>query len=266
MRIREVHCKTALSPSSLPGIDYSLNPYRGCEHACIYCYVPSVLSIPRDEWGEFIDIRRNIPTVLAKELKKKKCGTIGISTVTDPYQPIEKKYRLTRLCLEQLTRYDFPIDIQTKSDLVLRDTDLFKEFKDIEVGITVNGFDGKLKEEIEPLSPSNERRINALKVLHENGIKNYAFISPIIPNLVDVEQLIKETRDFVNFYWFEFLNLKASGKEFREWLKRNYPESYDLISDKTKAEKYVKEVVNAIKKSEIFVKGICVHYPIMVVK
>ncbi|MCD6387092.1 MAG: hypothetical protein J7L30_02070, partial [Methanophagales archaeon] len=158
------------------------------------------------------------------------------------------------------------LGILTKSDLVLRDTDLFKEFKDIEVGLTVNGFDGKLKKEIEPLSPSNERRIHALKVLHENDIKNYAFISPIIPNLVDVEQLIKETKDFVNFYWFEFLNLKASGKEFREWLKQNYPESYDLISDKTKAEKYVKEVVNAIKKAEIFVKGICVHYPMMVVK
>lgn len=106
-----------------------------------------------------------------------------------------------------------------------------------------------------------------LKELRENGVRNYAFISPIIPHLTDIEHLIEETKSFTDFYWFEFLNLKASGKEFREWLKQSYPESYEILSDKTKAEKYVKEVVNAIKKAEIFVKGICVHYPkLMVVK
>ena len=118
-----------------------------------------------------------------------------------------------------------------------------------------------MKREIEPFSPNNEKRIHALKVLHENGIKNYAFISPIIPNLVDVGELIKETKDFVNFYLFEFLNLKASGREFREWLKQNYPESYDVVSDKTKAEKYVNDVINIIKRSNVPIRGICVHYP-----
>ena len=128
-------------------------------------------------------------------------------------------------------------------------------------GVTVEKKEGKLKKEIEPFSPSNERRIETLKILNESGIKSYAFISPIIPNLVDVENLINETKGFVDFYWFEFLNLKASGKEFREWLKQNYPESYNLISDKDRAEKYIKEVVEIIKNSNISVKGICVHYP-----
>lgn len=85
--------------------------------------------------------------------------------------------------------------------------------------------------------------------------------------MVDVEELIKEIRNFVNFYWFGFLNLRASGKEFKEWLRKNYPESYDLISDKNRAEKHVKEVAKIIKNGNISVKGICVHYPkLMVVK
>ena len=187
-----------------------------------------------------------------------------MSSVSDPYQPIEKEIKLTRRILENMNK-NIKLRILTKSDLILRDIDVFREFRDIEVGLTINNFDGNLKKEIEPFSPSNEKRIHALKVLHENGIKNYAFISPIIPNLVDVEKLIKETKDFVNFYWFEFLNLRASGREFREWLKQNYPESYNTISDKDKAEKYVKEIVNIIKKSEIPTRGICVHYPKLVV-
>ena len=85
MKIRQIDCKTALSPSRLPGLDYSLNPYRGCEHNCAYCYVPNVLRISRENWGEFVDIKVNIPLILSKELKRKKPGVVAISTVTDPY-------------------------------------------------------------------------------------------------------------------------------------------------------------------------------------
>ena len=98
MKINEVKCKSALSLSALPGLNYSLNPYRGCQHNCAYCYVPNVLRIKRTEWGNFVDVKINIPLVLSKELKIKKSGVVGISTVTDPYQPVEKKYMLTRYC------------------------------------------------------------------------------------------------------------------------------------------------------------------------
>jgi len=263
MKIVRIKARKAFNPTKIPGANYVVNQYVGCQHACLYCYARFMCKWYKyGKWGRWVVIRENVAELVKRDSVK---GKVYMSSVSDPYQSIEKEIELTRRILENMNKRT-RLGILTKSDLVLRDIDLFKEFKDIEVGLTVNGFDGKLKKEIEPLTPSNERRIHALKVLYENGIKNYAFISPIIPNLIDVEQLIKETRDFVNFYWFEFLNLKASGKEFREWLKQNYPESYDLISDKTKAEKYVKEVVNAIKKAEIFVKGICVHYPIMVVK
>jgi len=133
MRIREVKCKTALSKSNLPGLDYSLNPYRGCQHSCAYCYVPNVLRIKRNEWGSFVDVKTNIPNVLSKELRIKKPGVVGISTITDPYQPAENNYKLTRYCLEQLLRHDFPVCIQTKSDLVARDIDLISKFSKAEV-------------------------------------------------------------------------------------------------------------------------------------
>ena len=84
MKITETKCKSALSKSNLPGLDYSLNPYRGCQHKCAYCYVPNVLRIKRAEWGNYVNVKTNIPNILAKELKKKKRGIVALSTVTDP--------------------------------------------------------------------------------------------------------------------------------------------------------------------------------------
>ncbi len=122
MRVSDVDCKRALGPSKLPGLDYALNPYRGCAFGCVYCYSPAVLREARP-LGSFVEARRNIPNALARELKSSRRGLVGIGTVTDPYQPLEGRYRLARLCLEQLLRYDFPISIQTKSPIVIRDLD-----------------------------------------------------------------------------------------------------------------------------------------------
>ena len=133
MIIKEVICKTALSKSNLPGLDYSLNPYRGCQHNCAYCYVPNVLRIKRSNWGNFVYIKKNIPTVLSKELRNKKQGVVALSTVTDPYQPIEKKFKLTRYCLEQLLKIDFPVCLQTKSSLISRDLDIISKFSNAEI-------------------------------------------------------------------------------------------------------------------------------------
>ena len=258
VKVIKIKAKRAFVPTRIPGADYVINQYVGCQHACMYCYAKFMCKwYNYGKWGTWIVVKENLPELVKKERVK---GKVYMSSVSDPYQPIEKKLELTRNVLKNMDK-NIKLGILTKSCLVLRDIDVFKEFKDVEVGLTINGFDGSVKKEIEPFSSSNERRIEALKVLHENGIKNYAFISPIIPNLVDVKQLIKETKSFVSFYWFEFLNLKPSGKEFREWLKQNYPESYGVFSDKAKAEKYVKEIVDIIKKSDVPVRGVCVHYP-----
>ena len=184
MNIKEINSKTALSPSKLPGLDYTLNPYFGCGHQCKYCYVPTVLHISRETWGETIAVKRNLPLILSKELPKKKPGTVGISTVTDPYQPIEKKYHVTRYCLQQLLKYDFPIQIQTKSDLILTDIDLIEQFSHAEIMITIATNNDTHRKILEPSASSIKDRLHILEVLKDNQfIKTNVFLGPLYPNL-----------------------------------------------------------------------------------
>lgn len=190
MIYRESTCKTALSKSSLPGIDYSLNPYTGCEHACIYCYAPSTLRYYGIEpWGTFVTAKTNIPVVLARELRKARPGVVGVSTVTDPYQPLEKKLRLTRSCLEVLQAKAFPVCIQTKSALVLRDLDILRDFKEINIGLTVTALSDEIATMLEPGASLPGERLRALKELSDAGIDTWAFIGPMIPGLLDRESV-----------------------------------------------------------------------------
>lgn len=181
MKVREVTCTSALSETSLPGLDYALNPYRGCSIGCVYCYSPSVLREERP-WGRFVDVKRNIPAVLAKELKRRSPGVVGIGTVTDGYQPLEARYHLTRYCLEQLARFDFPVSVQTKSSLVLKDADLLRRFRDAEVGVTITTMDEAHRRKFEPFGSPSDRRIETLRRLNEAGIRTWAFIGPILPS------------------------------------------------------------------------------------
>ncbi len=183
MKTNEIKCKTALSKSLLPGLDYSLNPYRGCQHTCAYCYVPNVLRIKRSTWGSFVDVKTNIPIILSKELKSKKPGVVAISTVTDPYQPIEKKYKLTRYCLEQLLLRDFPVCIQTKSDLIIRDIDLISKFSKAEVMFSIATLDDSKRKLLEPYSSTIKERFIALKKCSDRGIKTSIFFGPVYPTI-----------------------------------------------------------------------------------
>ncbi len=188
--IKKRKVKTALSPSQLPGLDYALNPYRGCAHACVYCYAPAVIHWDKGKWGELVEVKINLPRILSKELRVKKKGVVGLGTVTDPYQPAEKKYEITRRCLELLLMHDFPVCIQTKSSLVLRDIDLLKEFKNVEVGITLTTLDDAVREKMEPGASSVSERLRALAGLRENGIKTWVFLGPVMPHITEVEALV----------------------------------------------------------------------------
>jgi DNA repair photolyase len=192
MKITEIICKSALSKSNLPGLDYSLNPYRGCQHNCAYCYVPNVLRIKRNEWGSFVNVRTNIPIVLSKEFKSKKPGLVALSTVTDPYQPVEKKYKLTRFCLEQLLIHDFPVCIQTKSDLISRDIDLISKFSKAEVMFSIATLNDSERKLLEPYASSIQNRIEALKLFSDIGLKTTIFFGPVYPStkLEDLPEII----------------------------------------------------------------------------
>jgi DNA repair photolyase len=197
VRAYEVKATTALPRSNLPGMDYALNPYVGCEHYCVYCFAPDMLHKDATKWGKEVGVRSNLPTLLAKEIRNKR-GVIGIGTVTDPYQPLEKSCLVTRKCLMEIARHDNPISILTKSDLVVRDIELITSTKKPEVGITVTAVDDLVSQAFEPGAPLPSRRLEALRQLSQAGLNTYAMIGPVLPmvsesDLTDLVTAIAKT-------------------------------------------------------------------------
>jgi DNA repair photolyase len=201
MEIKEIESKSILTPSKLPDTDYVINPYTGCAFGCTYCYA-SFMSryIGKDinDWGDYVYIKINAPELLKKDLKSLKNNgkdkTIFFSSVTDPYQGMEAKYQLTRKCLQVLLDFGFEgnVSILTKSHMVLRDIDLFKQFKNIEVGLTITSFDDSISRYFEKKAPNVSQRLEALKELNASGIKTYAFVGPLLPHYVSQPDVLDE--------------------------------------------------------------------------
>jgi len=229
--LKEVIAKSILSKSEIPGADYCINPYTGCSHACRYCYASLMKKFTghTEPWGDFVDIKVNAPQILQRQLKSASKGSVMISSVTDAYQPVEAKYKLTRQCLKVLLPYQFPVFILTKSPLVLRDMDLIKQFDDIEVGITITTYDEKIRKIFEPKAPTIEARIHALKTLHENNIKTYAFIGPALP--MDPEALCSMIFPYVEHVLIDRMNYTSKTLniyrklKLQQWLDRDFADS-----------------------------------------
>src|SRR5439155_352281 len=179
--IREVHVSSALRRDPLPGIDYSFNPYIGCYHGCLFCYVPRLLQIDRNTWGASVVVKRNAATVLAKELKRLPRGLVAISTATDPYQFVEGKYRITRHALEVLLRAQWPVSVLSRSPLMLRDLDLFRQFDEIEVGMSLPTLDDRARALLEPWAPPIEARLRCLRQLADAGLTTFVSFAPAYP-------------------------------------------------------------------------------------
>ena len=209
MKIREIKAKSIITKTGLEA-DFVINPYVGCLHGCLYCYARFMKKFTghREPWGSFLDIKVNAPALIPTGTRavKYKGKSIIIGSVTDAYQPMEKKYRLTRQILEKLIAIQPSLDIITKSDLVLRDIDLLKQFKNCLVAVSLSILNEKIRRELEPAAPSAEIRINALRKLHQAGIKTGLFVSPILPGLTDWPELIRRTKGLVDEYWFENFN------------------------------------------------------------
>lgn len=208
-----MNCKTALSLSKLPGLKYSLNPYMGCEHGCIYCYSRAIFRNREIamNWGKFAKSKQNIAEILSNEIKRKPRGVVGVSTVTDPYQPIESKRQLTRKCLEILANNNFPTSIQTKSILVLRDIDIMKP-KKIDVGVTITTMDRDLARKLEPRASPPDARAHVLEELAPRGFETWIFLGPIIPEINDdkesIAQIIEVAKKTKSKLMYDKLNLK----------------------------------------------------------
>ena len=186
MDVVEIQTKSALVKSGIPGVNSVINPYLGCGHGCRYCYAVFMRKYSRQHasaaWGTFVEVKVNIVDVLRAELaKKRKAGSVMLSSVCDPYQPVELRYKLTRGCLEALREFGWEIGILTRSPLVMRDVDILKSSIGASVGFSIPTDDDKVRKILEPNSPPIGSRIATLKKLREAGVETWAFIGPILP-------------------------------------------------------------------------------------
>jgi len=266
-KIKEIKAKSIITKSGLPGVGFVINPYVGCIHGCKYCYARFMKKFTNhiEPWGSFVDVKINAPELITKDKNKTKNKLILMSSVTDPYQPIESKYLLTRRILKQLILLQPHLNIITKSNLVLRDIDLFKKFKHCTIAISLSFIEEKIRKQLEPLASPTNKRIETLKKLHKKGIKTAVFISPIFPEFTDWQKIIEKTKDFTNEYWFENLNPYPSIKyNVYSFLKRNKPELIhkyrQIYSKSSNYWHYEKVRINNFCKKEKITCKIYLHY------
>jgi DNA repair photolyase len=224
MQVNEILAKNILSKSQI--YEYTINAYGGCQHACSYCYARFTkrFSGHREAWGEYVDVKINAADLLQREVTKKKPGLVWISGVCDPYQPVEKKYELTRKCLAILIEHDWPVKIQTRSPLVTRDIDLLKKSTKVQVTMSIATADDNIRRIFEPLAPSIPARIKALSELREAGIATSAMIAPLLPKAEGLAELLVGKVDSVridklNYHYADWV---YKHHEFQEFLQPDY--------------------------------------------
>jgi len=219
--------------------DRSINPYRGCEHGCVYCFARPTHAYlglsPGLDFESKLFMKPNAPELLERELSAPDYSpkTIAIGTNTDPYQPIERRYQIMRRILEVLDRAGHPVGIVTKSALVLRDLDILTRMAKrdlVKVAISVTSLDPKLARVMEPRAATPARRLGALRELVKAGVPASALVAPVIPAINDAEierilEAIAETG--VRHAGYVLLRLPLELKDlFREWLIENFPDRY----------------------------------------
>lgn len=240
----EVFPKTIINKVTSPdvGMAYSLNPYQGCEHGCVYCYARN----SHEFWGysaglDFerrIMIKKNAPQLLEKALRKKswKARTIVLSGNTDSYQPAEKKFEITRKCLELFLKYKHPVGIITKNALVLRDLDILKALqKDnlVAVHVSLTSLSEKTRRILEPRTTTIKKRLETIQALSDNRIPVNAMLAPIIPSINSHEILpmakkASEAGALSIAHTIVRLN-GAIGLIFYDWIKRTMPDRANRV-------------------------------------
>lgn len=233
MIIKEIVVKGIVTRSNLPETDYVVNPYIGCQHGCIYCYAEFMKRFTdhHEKWGSFVDVKANALDVLGK-LEKYRGKSILFSSVTDPYHPIEAKYKLTRRLLKALVPAQPKIEILTKSRLVTRDIDVLKRFDDAIVGVSLGILDENISRELEPHAAAPKLRIESLKKCKAAGLRTYAFLSPIFPYLTEIKDIIDACEKHVDFLMFENLNVRPHNQaRIFEFIRRTRPELLEMYRE-----------------------------------
>ncbi len=227
---KEIHVNDYLTKSNLPASDYVINPYVGCPHGCKYCYASFMKRFTghKEDWGTFIDIKKCDKEINIKKLENK---NVFLSSVTDCYNKFEEKYELTRKILKQLVNANCYLSISTKSKLILRDLDLLKQMKNITVSMSINTLNEDFRKDMDNAS-SIQERLNTLKELHKNGIHTVLFMSPIFPYITNFKEIIEVSKEYIDEYWFENLNLRGDYKNrILFYIQDMYPEFINEYND-----------------------------------
>lgn len=227
---KEIQVNDYLTKSNLPASDYVINPYVGCPHGCKYCYASFMKRFTghKEDWGTFIDIKRCDKEINIKKLENK---NVFLSSVTDCYNKFEEKYELTRNILKQLVNANCYLNISTKSKLILRDLDLLKQMKNITVSMSINTLDEDFRKDMDNAS-SIQERLNTLKELHNNGIHTVLFMSPIFPYITNFKEIIEVSKEYIDEYWFENLNLRGDYKnKILFYIQDKYPKFINEYND-----------------------------------
>jgi DNA repair photolyase len=237
--VREEIARSVVTHNDSPdvGFDQAINPYRGCEHGCAYCYArPSHAYLnlsPGLDFETKLSAKTNLVEALRSELSKPgyRCSPINIGSNTDVYQPIEKKWQLTRGALMLLDECHHPCTIVTKNALIERDIDILASMAKrqlMQVFISINSLDNRLAARLEPRASAPHTRMKAVKNLHDAGIPVGVLVAPIIPalNERDVEAIVEQAAaNGANSIGYTCIRLPHELKQlFREWLERHYPD------------------------------------------
>lgn len=246
-QVRHEQARTAISFNQSPDVpfDQSINPYRGCEHGCIYCFArPSHAFLDLSPGLDFetkLTAKTNIADILVKELQAKnyQCKTINLGANTDPYQPIDRHYQLTRQILEVFAKHQHPCTIITKSSLVERDIDLLSPLARkglVHVAISLTTLDPELSRKLEPRASSPKRRLETINMLDKAGIPVSVLLAPVIPVLTDAEMetiitAIKQSGAQAVDYILLRLPREVAPL-FKEWLANHYPNMAEHIMNR----------------------------------
>ena len=237
-----------------------INHYVGCPHKCIYCYADYMRRFTGhgEKWGDFLDVKRFGTKINAAKLKGKK---VVLCSVTDAYNPFEKKYRVTRELLAQFVHTEVEVEILTKSGLVLRDLDLIRRIPRIRIGFSLNTLDVTVRKELEPGAPPVARRLEAVKALHGEGINTYLFLSPMFPGITDFREILGAHKKHTSMFYFENLNLRGAFRPVvMRYIQRRRPglvELYDEIYKRKNTEywRIVERDIAAFCKKEGIIYG-----------
>ena len=229
IKVKEIQCKSILSSCGLEEFSYSINPYTGCAHGCIYCYARFMCRYGGhlgEPWGSFVDVKINSPQVSRKDLSKNQKGRIFLSSVTDPYQPLESRYLLTQKILQAIKDFNYPVSLFTKSSLAQRDLKIISQIKDAEFWASISLLE-KDRRILEPNASPIEERLKTLKLFSEAGVPAYAFLGPILPEITTrnlLELFAKFREAGVKGMTVDRLNIKCGNLQpILKAIKEHYP-------------------------------------------